>query len=118
MTPSTAPPPPPPSRQVYHILLALAGGERHGYALMQDVEQLTGGEIRLGPGTLYGALKRLVADGLVKESRRRRDPEDSDERRRYYALTDRGRRLLGAETARMEQAVRLARRLIPRTEVP
>lgn len=110
------PPADPLSRQVYHILLALAAGDRHGYALMQDVERLTGGEIRLGPGTLYGALKRLVADGLVRESRRRPHPADADDRRRYYALTDRGRRLLGAETARLEQTVRLARRLIPRTE--
>ena len=100
----------------YHLLLALVGGERHGYALMQEIAEESGGAVRLGPGTLYGALKRLLELGLVVESGRRRDPELDDERRRYYRLTPLGRRTLEAEAARHARLVELARakRVLPR----
>lgn len=100
----------PLSPQVFHILLALATGERHGYGIILDVERDTGGAVRLGPGTLYGALKRLVAEGWVRETVRRRDPGHGDERRRYYALTEAGRRVLAAESQRLAAAVGHARR--------
>ena len=93
----------------YHLLLALVEGERHGYALMQDVAEESGGRVRLGPGTLYGALKRLLELGLVVESGRRPDPLLDDERRRYYRLTPAGRKALGAEAARHLRLVELAR---------
>jgi len=93
----------------YHLLLALMEGERHGYALMQDVAAESGGRVRLGPGTLYGALKRLLEIGLVVESGRRPDPLLDDERRRYYRLTPMGRRALAAEAARHLRLVELAR---------
>lgn len=92
----------------FHILLVLAEGERHGYALMQDVAAESGGRVRLGPGTLYGALRRLLELKLVEESGRRPDPSD-DPRRRYYALTPLGRRTLAAEAARHARLVELAR---------
>jgi DNA-binding PadR family transcriptional regulator len=100
----------------FHLLLALAGGERHGYALMKDIAEESGGQIRLGPGTLYGALKRLLELKVVVESGRRPDPELDDERRRYYRLTAAGRQLLGAEAARHDRLVNLARskRVLPR----
>jgi DNA-binding PadR family transcriptional regulator len=99
----------------FHLLLALAGGERHGYALMKDVAAESGGKLRLGPGTLYGALKRMLELRWVEEGPRRPDPELDDERRRYYRLTARGRKVLGAEAARHADLVELARakRLIP-----
>jgi len=100
----------PLSPQVFQILLALADGERHGYAIIQDVERETGGQIRLGPGTLYGALKRLLKAGWVRESDLRPDPERDDQRRRYYALTPSGRRVLAAESQRMAATVARARR--------
>lgn len=91
-----------------HILLALAAGDRHGYGLMQEVAEASRGEIRLGPGTLYGALRRLLELGLVAESDRRPDPED-DPRRRYYRITPSGRRALAAGVARHARLVELAR---------
>jgi DNA-binding PadR family transcriptional regulator len=94
---------------VFHILLALADGDKHGYAIMQEVEALTGGTIRLGPGTLYGSIKRLLAGGLIEESNERPDPELDDERRRYYRLTDFGRRVVTAEAERLLQLVRQAK---------
>jgi DNA-binding PadR family transcriptional regulator len=100
----------PLSPQVFHILLALADGARHGYGITQDVDHETAGAIRLGPGTLYGALKRLVETGWVEETDRRPDPELDDERRRYYRLTTTGRRILGADAARLANAVSRARR--------
>lgn len=103
-------PAPPLSPQVFHILLALAGGERHGYGIILDVERDTEGALRLGPGTLYGALKRLTEAGFVAESGRRPDPDLDDERRRYYRLTEAGRRALAAEAGRLAGAVARARR--------
>jgi DNA-binding PadR family transcriptional regulator len=94
---------------VFHILLALANGEKHGYAIMQEVETLTDGTIRLGPGTLYGSIKRLLAGGLIEESDERPDPEMDDERRRYYRLTDFGQRVVTADAERLLQLVRQAK---------
>ena len=99
-----------PLRDVeYHVLVALADEERHGYAIMQETAERTGGVLRLDPGTLYRALRRMVKDGLVSESMRRRDP-DADERRRYYRVTPLGRQVALRETDRLEALVRAARR--------
>jgi len=94
---------------VFHILLALAGQERHGYGIMQEVAALTEGTLRLGPGTLYGTLKRLVSAGLVEESDARPDADLDDERRRYYRLTERGRHIAAEEARRLENLVNVAR---------
>lgn len=94
---------------VFHILLSLADGERHGYAIMQDVSEQTGGKMRLGPGTLYGAIKRMIGDGLIEESDERPDADMDDERRRYYRLTDFGQRVASAEAERLSALVRKAR---------
>jgi DNA-binding PadR family transcriptional regulator len=94
---------------VLHILLTLADGERHGYGIMREVEDRTGGEMRLGPGTLYGSIKRMLADGLIEESDERPDPEMDDQRRRYYRITDFGRRVAGAEAERLQSLVSMAR---------
>jgi len=93
---------------VFHILLALAEGERHGYAIMQDVAQSTEGQIKMGPGTLYGTIKRLLAARMVEESDERPDPKLDDERRRYYQLTGLGKRVLKAEAERLAALVKLA----------
>lgn len=92
-----------------HILLALATGDKHGYAIMREVEILTEGSVKMGPGTLYGAVKKMLNAGLVEESDERPDPELDDERRRYYRLTSLGARALDAEISRMEQLTRAAR---------
>ena len=92
-----------------HILLALAAGEKHGYAIMSEVEVLTEGSVKMGPGTLYGAIKRMLKTGLVEETYERPDPELDDERRRYYRLTGFGARVLDSEIARMEHLTRAAR---------
>jgi len=89
-----------------HILLALADGEKHGYAVMREVEQMTDGEVTMGPGTLYGAIKRMLSAGLVEETDERPDPDMDDERRRYYRATGLGVRVLSAETERLERLVR------------
>ena len=94
---------------VFHILLVLADGERHGYGIMQEVKAQTEGRVRLGAGTLYGAIKRLMAGGLIAEAGEGTDPDLSDERRRYYRLTDFGLRVAQVEAQRLEQLVRLAR---------
>ena len=93
---------------VFHILLSLADRERHGYGIMQEVDTMTGGRIQMGPGTLYGSIKRLIAAGLIEESDERPDPEQDDERRRYYRLTSLGRRVLRAETQRLSDLVGVA----------
>ena len=93
---------------VFHILLALAGEERHGYGIMQDVAQQTDGTLQLGPGTLYGCLKRMLTAGLVEESGERPDPELDDERRRYYRMTPLGKRIVRAEAQRLAGAVTVA----------
>ena len=94
---------------VLHILLALIDEERHGYGIMREVEVRTGGQTRLGPGTLYGSIKRMLADGLIEESDERPDPAMDDQRRRYYRITDFGRRVAGAEAERLSTLVELAR---------
>ncbi len=93
----------------FHILLALADGDRHGYGIMQEVEQRSGGSVRLGPGTLYGAIKRMLADGLIEESADRPSLEEDDQRRRcYYRLTKHGRATATAEAQRLANLVRVA----------
>ncbi|HLQ79037.1 MAG TPA: PadR family transcriptional regulator [Terriglobia bacterium] len=94
---------------VFHILVALGDGESHGYAIMQDVLARTGGSVRLSAGTLYGAVSRLLGDGLIEESEERPDPEMDDTRRRYYRLSDLGSRVLAAETNRLTALIRSAR---------
>ena len=93
---------------VFHILLALADGDKHGYAIMKDVEQQTAGRLKLGPGTLYGTIKRLLAADLIVEIDERPDPDLDDERRRYYRLTGAGRQLARQENQRLAQAVKAA----------
>ena len=94
---------------IAHILLALADQDRHGYAIMQEVERLTDGAARMGPGTLYGTIKRMLSAGLIEEADERPDPTLDDERRRYYRATTLGRDVLAAETARMSALVSAAR---------
>ena len=94
---------------VLHILLALADEERHGYGIMREVEARTGGETRMGPGTLYGSIKRMLADGLIEESDERPDSAMDDQRRRYYRITEFGRRVAGAEAGRLQSLVSAAR---------
>jgi DNA-binding PadR family transcriptional regulator len=104
---------------MFQILLALADGERHGYSIMQEVESSTEGKVRLGPGTLYGSVKRMLSDGLIAESGERPDAEFDDERRRYYKLTDLGRGVAVAEAMRLAQLVSVARakKLLSKTQV-
>src|SRR4051794_33885878 len=87
----------PLTHAVFHILLALADAERHGYGIMQEITANTNGQLKMGPGTLYGTIKRMILDTLIEESDERPDPEHDDERRRYYRLTDLGRQVLNAE---------------------
>jgi DNA-binding PadR family transcriptional regulator len=93
----------------FHILLALADRDRHGYAIIQEVAARTGGELMLGAGTLYRAIHRMLEQGLVVEARNRPDPEEDDERRRYYHITKCGIEAAKAETRRLTQLVKLAR---------
>ena len=94
---------------VFHILLALADGEKHGYGIMKEVAQRAEGSMRMGPGTLYGSIGRMLESGLIETSAERPDPEMDDERRRYYRLTEFGLRVAEAESRRLEQLLRLAR---------
>ena len=98
----------PLSPAVFHILLALAGEDRHGYAIMRDIEDRTDGVVRVGPGMLYGSVKWLLKDGFIEETPAR-SRAGADDRRRVYRLTAPGRALLKAEAARLEAAVGLAR---------
>ena len=94
---------------MFHILLALADKERHGYEIMREVDERSEGKVRVGPGTLYGSIKRMLSDGLIEELDERPDPELDDERRRYYRLSDLGRRIAVAEAQRLERLVKSAR---------
>lgn len=94
---------------VLHILLSLADGEQHGYAIAQSVETLTEGTVRMGPGTLYGSIGRMVTGGLIEETARPRARGGDDERRRFYRMTALGRRVLESETDRLARVVALAR---------
>jgi DNA-binding PadR family transcriptional regulator len=100
---------------VFHILLALAGGESHGYGIMLEVERLTSGQMNLGPGTLYRSIQRMLLDGMIEETKNSNDSEDDDERRRYYRLTAFGIEVAQAESRRLESLVKAARqrKLLP-----
>jgi DNA-binding PadR family transcriptional regulator len=93
----------------FHILLALAGDDRHGYAIIQDVMLRTDGELRLSAGTLYRSIQRMLEQGLIVETRDRPAPEDDDERRRYYRITPLGMAAAKEEARRLAQLVRMAR---------
>jgi DNA-binding PadR family transcriptional regulator len=97
------------SRQTFQILLSLAEGPLHGYAIIQDVAERTQGEVRLTASTLYDALARLVDEGSIQETKRPPGVTDHDDRRRYYALTSNGRKAAREETRRLEQTLAVAR---------
>ena len=99
----------------FHILLALRVEEKHGYAIMRDVEALSEGAVKIGPGTMYGSIKRMLAEGLIEESAERPDPEMDDERRRYYRCTALGARVCAAE---VERLAKLLKNAYPRGVVP
>ncbi len=119
MAPKTPAPGPnaPLTPAMFHVLLALAGDDLHGYAILKEVEMRTDGEVKLSTGTLYGIIKRLLNDGLIIERRERPSAHD-DERRRYYQLTPQGREVAAAEAERLEKVVALARsrHLLKRTQ--
>ncbi|HEX4654526.1 MAG TPA: PadR family transcriptional regulator [Mycobacteriales bacterium] len=94
----------------FHILVALTGGEKHGYGLMRDVETQSDGQVKMGPGTLYGTLKRLCAQGLVEPTAVARTTGSDDDRRRYYRLTDLGAAVCHAEASRLAGLARTVRR--------
>lgn len=108
---------PPLTPAVFHILLALSSGERHGYGVMKQVEADSQGKVSMGPGTLYGSLKRMLDAGLVQESDKRVDPEMDDERRIYYQITGVGVKALEAELERYQRIVTIAqqRKLFPKS---
>jgi DNA-binding PadR family transcriptional regulator len=93
---------------MFHILLSLGEGERHGYALKREISHRTGGKVNLGPGALYGTLNKMLELGFIEESEERPDPHLDDERRRYYRITTAGRQAAQAEVARMRELVKLA----------
>jgi DNA-binding PadR family transcriptional regulator len=93
----------------FHILVALADRDRHGYAIMQDVAARTDGQLKLSPGTLYGTIKRLLGEGLIEELDERPDPEQDDTRRRYYRITRAGRDAAIAESTRLARMLAQAR---------
>ncbi|MGH2478425.1 MAG: PadR family transcriptional regulator [Ktedonobacteraceae bacterium] len=99
----------PLSPAVFHILLALADGERHGYSIMQEIAAQTDGNLRIGPTTLYRSIKQMLEGGLIVEVAERPDAALDDERRRYYQLTTSGRQVASAEALRLEQALNVAR---------
>ncbi len=93
---------------IFHILLSLAEGERHGYALKREIARRTDGKLNLGAGVLYGSISKMLAQGLIEESDERPDPHLDDERRRYYRVTPFGRKVAQADAARMRELVQLA----------
>ena len=93
----------------FHILIALAEGERHGYAIMQEIAERTAGKVQLSPSSLYSAVKRLLETGLIQELGERPDPNHDDERRRYYRVTKMGRRVALEESRRLEMILAQAR---------
>ena len=102
-------PPLPLTPAMFHVLLSLTEGEKHGYAILKDVAEQTHGEVKLSAGTLYGIIKRLLAEGMIVENLRRHNRENEDARRRYYLLTDWGRQVATAEAERMEKVIAVAR---------
>jgi DNA-binding PadR family transcriptional regulator len=110
--PSTTPHPEtflPLTQPVFHIMLALANGEKHGYAIMQEVDAISHEQFKLGPATLYSSIKRMLEAGLLAECDDRPDPELDDQRRRYYQLTRLGAQVLAAESRRLADLVTLAK---------
>jgi DNA-binding PadR family transcriptional regulator len=93
----------------FHILISVAAGDTHGYAIIQDIAAQTNGELRMSAGTLYRSIQRMQEQGLIVESRKRPDPEEDDERRRYYRITEFGSAVARAEAHRLAQLVRMAR---------
>lgn len=106
----------PLASSAFHILLVLSDEERHGYAIMRAVEEISDGAVRMGPGTLYGTIKKLLDLGLVEESGERGDPDADDERRRYYRITGLGERVVTAEVRRLSTMIErsVLKRLAPR----
>ena len=104
---------------VFHILLALLDRDRHGYGIMQEVSLCTEGKLRLGPGTLYRSIKQMLSEELISELDERPDPSIDDQRRRYYHITESGKRVLKAESERLEHLLKVARakRLLSGPEV-
>jgi len=100
----------------FHIMLSLAGGEQHGYGIMQEVLTRTEGKVRLWPATLYGTIKRLIEAELIEESDERPAPELDDARRRYYRLTPLGKRALSAECERLQELVRIIQKQVMVTQ--
>ena len=102
---------------VFHILLAVADGDRHGLGIMSDVEERTRGAVKLGPGTLYGTIKRMMLAKLLEEAKERPAPEEDDPRRRYYAITPLGRRAAELEAERLAALLGIAREknILPET---
>ena len=94
---------------MFHVLLALGDEEKHGYAILKEVEEQTDGQVRLSTGTLYAIIKRLLNDGIIKESRHRPPAAEDDQRRRYYGLTALGRQVAATEAERMERLIATAR---------
>ena len=94
---------------VFHILLAIAGGERHGYGILLEIERRSDGTVKMGTGTLYTAIKRMLTSDLIEQSKTRPPPSEDDERRTYYQLTRLGAQVVRAEAARMDSLVGLAR---------
>ena len=108
-TPEESNPAQPLTPAVFQVLLSLAEGDKHGYAILKDVEEHSSGEVLLSTGTLYGIMKRLLAEGLIVELRSRPPADQDDQRRRYYRLTPQGRAVAVAEAARMEKLIERAR---------
>ena len=102
---------------VFHILLSLAEGERHGYALKREILKRTGGKLNLGAGALYGSIARMLERGLIEESEERPDSHLDDERRRYYRITPLGRRVAAAEAARLRELVTFAQNQLGLPEI-
>jgi DNA-binding PadR family transcriptional regulator len=102
-----------PTPAEFHMLLALAASEQHGYAIMQQINEDPGGTIRIGPATLYRSIKRLLDDGLIEETQERPDPSIDDERRRYYRITDFGLAVAGAEAKRLAKTLQKAWLVLP-----
>lgn len=100
------------SPAMFHVMVAVADEDRHGYAIMKEVAARTGGDLRLTASTLYGIVKRLLADGYIVETTKRVAPPGDDPRRRYYRLTPHGRRIARAEAGRMAQALKVARAVL------
>lgn len=101
---------------MFQVLVSLADGEKHGYAIIKEVDRRTGGKVRLRNATLYTAIKRFADAGLVEETMERPNPALDDERRRYYRLTERGRAVAEAEASRLEETLRQARVMLAKRE--